>query len=50
MGCASTAGAKLCEANIEIPADICCPLTGVTMAAGITRLVFQAPAGFSIGL
>ena len=22
MGCASTAGAKLCEANIEIPADI----------------------------
>ena len=27
----------------------CCPLTGVTMAAGVTRLVFQAPAGFSIG-
>ena len=24
----------------------CCPLTGVTMAAGKTRLVFQAPAGF----
>ena len=28
----------------------CCPLTGVTMAAGVTRLVFRAPAGFSIGV
>ncbi len=29
---------------------ICCPLTGVTTLAGDTRLVFQAPAGFSIGV
>ena len=28
----------------------CCPLTGVTTLAGITRLVLQAPAGFSIGV
>ena len=28
----------------------CCPLTGVTTLAGDTRLVFQAPAGFSIGV
>ena len=26
------------------------PLTGVTMAAGDTQLVLQAPAGFSIGV
>ena len=29
---------------------ICCPLTGVTTLAGVTRLVFRAPAGFSIGV
>ena len=28
----------------------CCPLTGVTTAVGDTRLVLQAPAGFSIGV
>ena len=28
----------------------CCPLTGVTTLAGDTRLVLQAPAGFSIGV
>ena len=28
----------------------CYPLTGVTTLAGDTRLVFQAPAGFSIGV
>ena len=28
----------------------CYPLTGVTMAAGVTRLVFRAPAGFSVGV
>lgn len=33
--------------NLE---TICCPLTGVTTAAGDTRLVLQAPAGFSIGV
>lgn len=34
----------------KMTALVCCPLTGVTMAAGITRLVFQAPAGFSVGV
>ena len=29
---------------------LCCPLTGVTTLAGVTRLVFQAPVGFSIGV
>ena len=28
----------------------CYPLTGVTTLAGVTRLVFRAPAGFSIGV
>ena len=32
------------------PTHFCCPLTGVTTLAGVTRLVFQAPAGFSIGV
>ena len=29
---------------------LCCPLTGVTTLAGVTRLVFRAPAGFSVGV
>ena len=32
------------------PQPFAAPLTGVTTAVGDTRLVFQAPAGFSIGV
>ena len=30
----------------KMTALVCCPLTGVTMAAGITRLVFMHQPGF----
>ena len=41
---------KLKMKDIATIGIFCCPLTGVTMAAGITRLVFRAPAGFSVGV
>lgn len=43
-------GAASNRISIKTSVWICCPLTGVTMAAGVTRLVLQAPAGFSIGV
>ena len=43
-------GAASNRISIKTSVWICCPLTGATMAAGVTRLVLQAPAGFSIGI